>query len=212
MAVSPYFNHVSHPGEQKLAEDLLVEAIQQRGVDSFYIPRELIEEEAMFNEANINKFSNAKSVEMYVEAMSNFNGQGDIFQKFGGFSLDDTATFVYSAKRFKEELLGLREEPKAGDLIYLNFADQIFEVQKRLEDEDYRQLGVNRNYRLQVTKFKYGHESFETGEVDIDDVEDLFEEFDLNEPELINTVDPRDVREEIDLTPEVNDDIIEFGR
>ena len=212
MAISQYFNHVSHVGEQKLAEDLLIEAIQQRGVDSHYIPRELIDEEAMFNEANQNKFSNAKSVEMYVEAMSNFNGQGDIFQKFGGFSLEDTATFVYSSKRFKDELIGFRTEPKAGDLIYLDFADQLFEVQKRLEDEDYRQLGVNRNYRLQVTKFKYGHEDFDTGIANIDDTETLFEEFDLTEPTLVNTKDPRDVRAEVDLTPEVKDDILEFGR
>lgn len=212
MAVSPYFNHISHPGEQKLAEDLVVEFIQQRGVDVYYIPRELLENIEMFNESAMNRFSQAKLIEMYVESITNFNGDGDLFSKFGGFGFEDSAVFMVSKKRFEEELVGLREEPTNGDLIYLIFADQFFEVQKRLEDEDYRQLGVNRTYRLKLTKFKYGHEDMDTGIPEIDALEGLYDIPDLDELGVTNTNDPRDTREEIKSTPEVQNDFVEFGR
>lgn len=212
MAVSPYFNHISHPGEQKLAEDLVIEFIQQRGLDAYYIPREMVDEIEMFNEAKINKFSNAKLIELYVEQITNFNGEGDLFSKFGGFGFEDSATFMYSQKRFKEEMVGLRDEPKNGDLVYMIFADQFFEVQKRLEDEDFRQLGVNRTFRLKMTKFKYGHEDMDTGIDDIDDLESSYDIPDLLEIGTTLTFDERDVREEIKSTPEVQNDILEFGR
>lgn len=216
MSVSPYFNNTSHLGQQKLTEDLITEAIQLRGVDAYYIPRETIDDIAMFNEAEKNRFAVAKSVELYVENITNFNGQGDIFSKFGGFTFEDRATLVYSANRFKEELVGFREEPKPGDLIYIEFADVLFEVQKRLEDEDWRQWGRNYVYRLEVSKFKYGHEEFSTGIDDIDDITaDLeFDELDemLQPTGVTGTEDPRDVRQEVIQTPEGSNQIKEFGR
>lgn len=216
MPVSPYFNNTSHLGQQKLTEDLITEAIQLRGVDAYYIPRETIDDIAMFNEAEKNRFAVAKSVELYVENITNFNGQGDIFSKFGGFTFEDRATLVYSANRFKEELVGFREEPKPGDLIYIEFADVLFEVQKRLEDEDWRQWGRNYVYRLEVSKFKYGHEEFSTGIDDIDDITaDLeFDELDemLQPTGVTGTEDPRDVRQEVIQTPEGSSQIKEFGR
>lgn len=208
MAVSQYFNHISHPGEQKLAEDILIEAIQQRGVDVHYVVRERVDEIEMFNEADRNNFNDARLIEMYIESISNFNGEGDIFSKFGGFTLDDTATFMVSAKRFKEEVPEL-SEPRPGDLIYLDFADQLFEIQKKLQDEEYRQLGQNKVFRLQLTKFKYGHEDFSTGVEDLDDIAD-FDIPDIDEPTITSTNDPRDTREEVKSAPEQNN-ILEFG-
>lgn len=216
MSTSPYFNNTSHPGQQKLTEDLIVEAIQLRGVNAHYVPRETIDDIAMFNEAEKNKFAVAKDIELYVESITNFNGQGDLFAKFGGFTFEDRATLVYSSKRFKEEMVGLRTEPKPGDLIYIDFADVLFEVQKRLEDEDWKQWGRNYVYRLEVSKYKYGHEEFDTGIDGIDDVVGSyeFEELDdmLQPTGIIGTNDPRDVREEVLQTPEGSSQIKEFGR
>lgn len=216
MAVSPYFNNTSHPGQQKLTEDLIVEAIQLRGVNAHYVPRETIDDIAMFNEAEKNKFAVAKDIELYIENITNFNGQGDLFSKFGGFTFEDRATLVYSSKRFKEEMIGLRTEPKAGDLIYIDFADILFEVQKRLEDEDWKQWGRNYVYRLEVSKYKYGHEEFDTGVDAIDDVSSAFEFEELDDmlqpTGIIGTNDPRDVREEVLQTPEGSSQIKEFGR
>lgn len=211
MAVSQYFNHITHPGEQKLVEDTIIEAIQHRGVDVYYINREVIEDLELFNEAVRTKFSNAKIVEMYVESITNFNGAGDMFNKFGGFGFEDSAIFVVSKKRFKEELLGFREEPQPGDLIYLTFADQLFEVQKRLEDEDYRQVGINHVYRIRLTKFRFGHEDLDTGVASIDDIENFYETLDLDDPTVTVTTDPRDVSDEANNSTVVKNDILDFG-
>lgn len=215
MAVSPYFQHVNHPGEQKLSEDLVVEAIQLNGVNVHYIPRETINDDEMFNEAEINKFRDARLIEMFPERISNFNGDGDLFSKFGGFTLTDSATFVVAKRRFVEELGDLFPKPRDGDLIYIDFADQMFEIQKLKEDENWRAFGMNNVFRMELTKFQYGHEDISTGIPNIDDMVSNFEieELDANlQPTGVTTTDdPRDFRDFVEALPVV-DNLLEFGR
>jgi hypothetical protein len=208
MATSQYFNHFSHAGEQKLISDLVTEFIQQRGVDAYYIVRELVDEIEMFNEAEFNNFKDAKSLEFYLESITNFNGEGDLFSKFGGFGFEDTATLMYSQARFAEEMVGLRTEPTPGDLVYVPYTQQFYEVQKRLQDEDFRQVGVNRVWRVRVVKFKYGHEDFDTGIQEIDDLETVVDTVDPDDATVTRSEDPRDKRDEVKTAP-VSSSIVE---
>lgn len=209
MAVSQYFNHVSDQGQQNLVEDLIEEAIQQRGVNTYYITREIQEHVDLFNEGNKNSFSNSKLIEMQIEEISNFNGEGDLFSAFGGFTLEDTVTFKVSARRFREEL-GVESKPTAGDIIYLDFADQAFEVQKRLEDEDYRQWGKNYTFRIRCTKFVYEGEEMETTIPELDSLDDLLHSIDESDPLAVQVENPRDHRDEL-ITGGIDDTILEFG-
>lgn len=209
MPVSPYFNHVNHPGQQNLVEDLIQEAIEQRGIETIYIPRERMDEVALYNESDSNKFTSGKSIEMYIEEITSFNGQGEVFQAFGGFSIEDSVTFKVSARRFYQEL-GAGIEPKTGDIIYIPYADMAFEVDKKLEDEDFRQWGKNYTFIIKCTKFVYEGEEMETGVDSLDNLDDLLFEPEIDEPTTSKVDNPRDKREEVQA-PSISDDILDFG-
>lgn len=168
MAVSKYFNHISHPGQQKLAEDLIVQAIQQRGIDIVYVPEQIVENNDLLNEPAHSLFSTNHTIEVYVESATNFNGMGDVWG-FGGMDMTDKVTLVISQRRFKE-ILGAEEMPQEGDLVYVPYIDTIYEVKKLIEDEDYHQWGKNYVFRIICNKFQYGHEDIETSIAELDDV------------------------------------------
>lgn len=210
MPVSPYFNHVGHQGQQNLVEDLIQEAIENNGVNCHYIARERLEEVTLYNESDLNRFTEGKLIEMYVEEISNFNGQGDVFQAFGGFTIEDSVVFKVSARRFVEEL-GVDALPKTGDLIYVDFANMAFEVDKRLEDEDWRQWGKNYTFRIKCTKFVYEGEEMVTGIEELDNLDDLLIEPDEVEAGVEQINNPRDKRDELVQDTSVQNNILDFG-
>ncbi|CAL9980748.1 head closure Hc2 [Vibrio phage D528] len=192
MATNKYFNNQKNTAQQQLAEQLIIQAIQHRGIDVKYIPAEHIEEDKIFNESLRTKFSNDIDIEVYVEDITNFNGSGDLYQAFGGFTMTDNATLVISQKRFKEEMVKAnvsKEEPDDGDLIYIPYANLMFEVDKVLEDADFRQWGQNYVFRIRATKYSYGHEELSTGDPDIDQLMNL--DLDIDVQDGVDTVVPK---------------------
>uniref|UniRef100_A0AAU6W3R1 Neck protein n=1 Tax=Pseudomonas phage Cygsa01 TaxID=3138529 RepID=A0AAU6W3R1_9VIRU len=168
MTVNAYFNHFNQKSEQGLVESLLIEAVQARGVDVKYIPRERFGDDYFMGEAPISEFKDSYTIEMYIESMENFNGDGDMFAKFGIMFTDKTELYVV-ASRFVTELkaAGL-ESPREGDLIYIPFSNSLFEINKSKYDQEYYQTGVNFGYRLICNLFEYSHEKVDTGIADID--------------------------------------------
>lgn len=203
MAVNKYFSHVNHAGQQKLVDELITEAIQTRGIEVLYIPREVVEDDALINEAKASLFNNAIEIEMYVEEVTNFNGMGDLFRSFGSFSMEDSATLMVSQTRFHEEV-DSNGEPRQKDLIYIPYADLMFEVDKKLEDESFMQWGQNYVYRLKCTKFKFGGEDFDLDDVDtLDSFNDTLDtlEHELATAELTPQVEPLDIADTISIEP-----------
>lgn len=176
MPTNPYFNHFSFESEQKLVNDLVVEAIQARGIDVKYIPRERIGNDYLLGEAQLSEFKEAVDIEMYMESIQNFNGDGDMFAKFGIMFQDKTELYV-AASRFSETLKPAAgfESPREGDLIYLPFSNSLFEINKVKFDEEYYQTGVNFGYRLVCNLFEYSHEAVNTGVPDVDDIHKIHE-------------------------------------
>ncbi|AUR97912.1 neck protein [Vibrio phage 1.244.A._10N.261.54.C3] len=182
MATNQYFNNQNNTAQQDLAEQLIIQAIQHRGIDVKYIPEETVLDEELFNESLVTKFSQVADIEMYVENITNFNGQGDVWGSFGGFSMEDNATLVVSQKRFREVMNASTKqlEPKTGDLIYIPYANLTFEIDKILEDDDFRQWGQNYVYRIRMTKWSYGHEDMDTGISELDDLENYGESINID--------------------------------
>ncbi len=176
MATSKYFNHTANTAQQNLISDLVTEAIQQRGIDVHYIPREVVEDNETLNEAEVSRFESNYPIEMYVERVDNFNGDASMFSKFGGFSLEDSMTLVISKTRYTEELSQVKDKPEQKDIIYIPYADLTLEIQKVLEDESFYQMGQNYVWRVKCTKFKYGNEDFET---EVDDLDDMIDQLEM---------------------------------
>ena len=94
-------NHFFSKGtinEQYLYEDLIIEAMQIYGHDVFYLPRTIVNRDTIFDEDALSSFTQAYPVEMYLENVDGYEGEGDLFTKFG-VELRDQATFIVSRKR-----------------------------------------------------------------------------------------------------------------
>ena len=122
------------------------------------------------------RFSNAYKIEMYIENTDGFEGEGDLFAKFG-IELRDQANFVVARKRWTQ-LIGskLTENnfrPREGDVIYLPLSESMFEIRRVETETPFYQLSQLPTFRLQCELFEYGGEDFDTG---IDTVQDVEQE------------------------------------
>lgn len=175
MATNPYFKQGVR-SEQNVYEDIIIEALQMYGQDVYYLPREIVNKDKIFLDDIPSRFGSAYKIEMYIENTEAFDGEGDLFTKFG-IELRDQANFIVSRKRWKQ-LVGTRLaekanfRPREGDLIYLTLSQSIFEIRKVETESPFFQLQNLPTFRMQCELFEYNDEDFDTRVVEINDVEE----------------------------------------
>jgi len=174
MATNPYFKQGVR-SEQTVYEDIIIEALKMYGQDVYYLPREIINQDNIFLDDVPSRFGSSYKVEMYIENTEAFDGEGDLFTKFG-IELRDQANFVVSRKRWKQ-LVGTRLaennfRPREGDLIYLTLSKSIFEIRRVETETPFYQLSNLPTFRMQCELFEYNDEDFDTGIDDINKVEE----------------------------------------
>ena len=175
MPTNVYFNHAVNT-EQHLYEDLVVESLRFYGHETYYLPREIIEEDSILGEDVQSKFGDSYSVEMYIENTDGFEGEGDLFSKFG-VRVADQATFVLSLRSWERFIsldsnLATSLRPNEGDLIYLPFSGSLFEIKFVEHENPFYQVGKLFVFKLRCELFEYSGEDFDTGVDSIDIVED----------------------------------------
>ena len=91
------------------------------GQDIYYLPRETISKDNILGEDRASKFDDAYMIEAYIEGTDGFEGQGDLYSKFG-LEVRDEVNFVVSRKIW-DRFVGLQDEindsprPREGYLI-----------------------------------------------------------------------------------------------
>ena len=218
MAVNKYFQRNYYtPNEQRLAEDLIVESIKIQGVDVQYLPRNVYERDNLFGEAPMSRFDLSVPIEVYVNNVQNFEGEGDLLTKFG-LEIRDSITLTMSRRRWdqirSEKMLDevgynyqvstsntlsynsedkdnyLLEEgtangysitssrPNEGDLIFIPFINNgngaIYEVKFVENEKVFYQHGKLYTYELKCELFRYSSEQLNTGNTDIDSIENRY--------------------------------------
>lgn len=203
MARNPFFNQYTPVRqEQKLVEDLIIEAIKIYGVDVYYLPRTHVNLDRLYSEDASMKFDDALEMEMYVKSFDGFMGQEDFLSKFG-LQIDESITFVVAQKRFAQALKScfltqnsynliletgdelLQEQaydygsilrPREGDLLWFPMAGYMYEIKFTENIEHFYQLGKLYTYELRCERYEYSSEKLDTGITDIDNVEEQFSE------------------------------------
>ena len=173
MATNSYFRR-NIPSEHRLVEDLTVEAIKIHGLDMIYIPRQAINRDELFGEDLIARFSKPYSIEMYLESVDGFEGEGDFMSRFG-LQIRDSVNLVVAKKRF--EMVISRADstitrPREGDIIYFPLSGGMFEIKFVEHENPFYQLGKLFTYKLSCELFAYNQEEFNTGDTNIDKTED----------------------------------------
>lgn len=172
MATNPFLNK-QFPGEQSLVESLTIEQIKMFGYDMIYVPRELIKEDKIFGEGKWYKFKDAFPIEMFIETVNGFEGQGDIMSRFG-IQVKDRVTLVVAKKRFENEVSSVRSDivrPREGDLIYFPFSNGLFEINFVEHENPFYFVGKLYTYKLSCELFNYDHSDMDTGVAQIDAIE-----------------------------------------
>jgi len=171
MSKNPYF--LANTSEQRLVEDLTKEIISSMGRDVYYIPRKQFNKDYLFGEDPISKFKGSYKIEMYINSVNGFQGQGDLLSKFG-IQLKDRVELVVSSKVFYDTITlndSKISRPREGDLIYFPLSDTLFEINFVEHENPFYPLGKRYTYVLTCETFTYSHEDFDTGQSFIDDIE-----------------------------------------
>ena len=171
MARNVYFTQGT-ANEQYLLEDLIIESIQIWGQDFTYIPRTLVAKDEILGEDRLSTFNTSFSIEMYLESVDGFEGQGAMIQKFG-LMMEQSATLTVSRRRW-EQVVGrynhgqLPNRPSEGDLLYFPLTGGLFEIKFVQHQDPFYQLGKLYVYKLSVELFQYSSEHIDTGIAEID--------------------------------------------
>lgn len=205
MTTNPYFTGGDYQssGEQNLMETLIIEQIKIAGHTMIYLPRTLMKEDMILGEDTISKFSNSNGIEMYLDNYDAWQGQGDMIAKFG-LQIQDNATFTVSKKRFREVFPEMHR-PREGDLIYFPRTKALMEITFVEHENPFFQLGKLFVYKITAELYQYSHETFDTGNIDIDRINEMYEnddsvendaqadnEYLQEEGQGINSFDPDD--------------------
>ena len=169
---STYFSHGTH-SEKTLYEDLIIEQLKIYGHEVHYLPRTTVTEDKILGEEPDAKYTEAYSIEMYIEDVNGFAGQGDLIGKFG-LEVRDELTFVVSRRTF--ELLVDQpsntisiNRPREGDIIYMPLFKKFFQIDF-VEDEDpMYQINDLPIFKLKCSMWEYSMETVDTGVAEIDD-------------------------------------------
>lgn len=170
MATNPFFRKAV-PSEQDLIDDLSVEVIKINGFDMVYLPRTLVREDELLGEdRSPSRFSTGREIEMLVESVDGFEGDGEVFTRYG-LEIKDNVTLLVSRKRFETEFehMGFKT-PREGDLLYFPISGGLFEIDYVERENPFYQLNKISTYKITCSLFRYSGEDFETGFSKIDGV------------------------------------------
>jgi len=174
MARNPYFSQKVR-SEQNLYEDIIIESLKMYGQDVYYLPRDTVAEDRILGEDVPSSFNSSYKVEMYIENTEGFDGEGDLFSKFG-VEIRDQATFIVARKRWTQTVAKYDNDiasvrPREGDLIYLTLTNSLFEITHVEHEQPFYQLSNLPTYKLRCELFEYNDENLDTGIEVIDDIE-----------------------------------------
>ena len=158
--------------EQNLYEDLIIESLGIYGQDVYYIPRTIVNRDSILNEDPASTFDDAFLMEMYIENTEGFEGEGDLYSKFG-LQIKDTATFIVSRRRWDDRVGPFSSQvenpkPMEGDLVFLPMTNSFFEINFVEDEQPFYQLSNIPVYKMECSLFEYNDEDFETGIESID--------------------------------------------
>ena len=174
MATNQYFNlHGTNTPEQRLIENLNIEAIKTFGIDVYYCPRTLNDEDTLMGDDNTASYNSAHTIEMYIKSIDGFEGEGDFISKFG-IQIKDQITFTVARRRWAELNVqgeGRADAPAGGDLIYFPTTGSLFQVMFVEDESIFYQTGGLQVYDLLCEMFFYSDQSLNTGIEVIDAIE-----------------------------------------
>lgn len=174
MATNLYFSQKVR-SEQHLYEDIVIEALKTYGQDVYYLPRDIVNEDKILGDDPVSSFNSSHVIEMYIENTEGFEGEGDLFTRFG-VEIRDEATFIVARKRWEQTVQRYDNEitskrPAEGDVIYLPLSKSFFQIMHVEHEQPFYQLSNLPVYKMRCQLFEYTGEDMDTGVDELDSLE-----------------------------------------
>jgi hypothetical protein len=156
MATNIYFSQ-KVKSEQDLYEDIVIESLKIHGQDIYYLPRDIVNENRILGDDVPSRFNSSYMVEAYLENTEGFDGEGDLFSKFG-VEIRDQATFIVSRRRWNQTVARFdneinSERPREGDLVYLTLSNSLFQIMHVEHEQPFYQLSNLPTYKMRCELF-----------------------------------------------------------
>lgn len=150
-------------------QSLVEETVKIHGIDAVYIPRKLEKIDLLFQEDVLANFDDYYFIDVYIKNIDSFDGDQDIFKKFG-IEMKNQITFSISRSSFNKIAGKDLPRPKEGDLIYLQMstATGLYEIKFVKEDSVFFSLGEFYIFDCQCELYAPADEDIKTGIDDID--------------------------------------------
>ena len=104
MPTNHYFNFYGSKPEQRLVEDLMVEAIKQYGFDGYYIYNDNNQaRDLLFGEDPLKRFHAAYPIELYLSNATGYDGEQEFFSKFG-LEIRNSVSVMLSKRTFEQRI------------------------------------------------------------------------------------------------------------
>jgi len=180
MATNKYFNLYNNKPEQRLVEDLIIEAVQQFGFNAYYIANDnTVARDLLYGDDPLKRFRAAYPLELYLSNATGYDGEQEFFSKFG-LEIRNSLSVMLPKRTFSQRIpQNLLTRPQEGDLIYIPFTGssgkgELYEIKFVQGNKDMFMLGRKNPYfyELHLELFKYSQEIIDTGIPDIDIVSD----------------------------------------
>ena len=174
--VNQYFQSGKSIGvasEQNLYQDLIIESMKIYGFEVYYLPRKAAGYDDILTENTGNYYENAYPIEMYMQNVMGFEGEGELLTKFG-LEIRDTATFIVARRRWnsivRDTGTTVLPRPAEGDVIYLPITKSYFEIRKVDGQDPFFQVGKLYIYKMSCELMQFSSEVFDTGITEIDSI------------------------------------------
>lgn len=179
MSTNFFVNNYRSSGEQNLLEDLIIESIKFFGQDMYFIPRTINNLDKVYTEDDQSSYNQAIPIEIYIENVDGFQGNGEFMSKFG-IEIRDQVVFSLAQRRFNEEVRIITNQPRPneGDLIFFPLNQKCFQIKFVEKFEMYFQLGKLYTWKMTCEVFEYSGEKINTG---ISEIDSLATTYDTNQ-------------------------------
>ena len=172
--LNPFFNNYDNQPLQEVYQDLIVQSIQIYGIECYYVPRNIVNFDKIYETDDQSTYTTPIQVPVYLENVDGFQGQRDIFTKFG-LEIRDQVTLSMAKRTFETVIqpITLQPRPMEGDIIYFTLNKKCFQIKFTNNKEIFYPLGVLPTYKMTLELFEYSDETFNTGIPEIDEIQKI---------------------------------------
>ncbi len=182
--INPYFNQNQSKSNQNIIQGLSTEVIKMMGRVYYYLPRNQQLTQLILGEDVLSSFDVAIPIEMYLVDSMGFDGQKEIYSKFG-LQINNSYKLAVSIPRWEQEVMSMfngqpylngtatfnksnYNRPFEGDLIYDPMTNFLMVIKFVDYDAQFFQMGKNYTYTLSCEAYLYQNEIVDTGVPEID--------------------------------------------